>query len=420
MQRVLILATTTSYRADDFRAAAARLGVEPVLATNRCHVLAELWTGDVPIELRDAETAAAAVIDEARLRAYDAIVATDDRTAEVAALAQAALGQLGNAPAAARTAGNKRLLREALQRHGVRTPRHQVFSFVPGESPDMIARRLRYPVVLKPLLLSASRGVMRADDAAEFVVAWRRLVALLATPEVGVTQRAEPDGRRVLVEEFVSGVEVAIEAILRRGELTVLAIFDKPDPHAGPFFEETIYVTPSRHSAELQAALAEATGAAARAIGLTEGPVHAELRVGADGKPYVIEVAARSIGGLCARTLRFGLDGVSLEEVVLSAALGRPLPTLHMATAAGVMMIPIPRAGVLGEVTGIEQARAVPLVEDVAITALPGRILVPLPEGHAYLGFVFARGPTPAAVEEALRRAHAHLHFAITATLPKI
>ncbi len=411
-KRVLILATTSSYRADDFAAAAARLDVEAVLATNRCHVLAELWSGAVPIELRDAEAAASAVVAEAHERHYDAIVATDDRTAEVAALAQRALGHVGNSPAATRIAGNKRLLRETLQSGGVATPGHQTFAI--EDDATAAARNVPYPCVLKPLLLSASRGVMRADDPAGFVVAWRRLSALLRQPEQAAISG---DGQRILVEAFVPGVEVAVEGILQHGALTVLAIFDKPDPLDGPFFEETIYITPSRLPSDVQAAIASATASAAKAMGLSDGPVHAELRV-REGRPVVIEVAARSIGGLCARTLRFGLAGASLEELVLKGALGLSLGPVQTNGAAGVMMIPIPRAGVLGQVHGVADAFLVPLIEDVAITVEPGRVLVPLPEGHTYLGFIFARGSDAADVEAALRKAHACLGFEITSTLP--
>jgi biotin carboxylase len=269
--------------------------------------------------------------------------------------------------------------------------------------------------VVKPLLCSASRGVIRADDEASFVAAWKRLRALLETPALRAV--ADPDGHRILVERFVAGPEVAVEGLLRDGQLTVLALFDKPDPLEGPFFEETIYVTPSRHPVPLQRAVAMVTQRAARAIGLHEGPIHAELRLSLDG-PVVLEVAARSIGGLCARTLRFGLGDASLEEIVLRHALGLELGPLDRRGAAGVMMLPIPKGGVFQSVAGADDARAEPLVEDVAITAKEGQVLVPLPEGNAYLGFLFARGDDPASVEQALRRAHAHLSFTITPTLP--
>ena len=426
--RVLVLSSTTSYRTDDFMRAAARLGVEAVLGTNRCHELAALWPreafgGSVPIEFRHEAEAADVIVREHARAPFSAIVPTDDPTADIAARAAERLGLRGNPVGAATTARNKRLLRVALRAAGVASPRFRAYE--EGDEPARVWRELaadgwRAPVVVKPLLCSASRGVIRADDAASFAAAWQRLHALLQTPALRAVE--DPDGHRVLVESFVPGAEVAVEGLLSDGALTTLALFDKPDPLDGPFFEETIYVTPSRHAPELQRAIARETAAACAAIGLRHGPVHAELRL-APGGPVVIEVAARSIGGLCARTLRFGLGAASLEELVIANALGRELGPDDLsgrAGAAGVMMIPIPKGGVLGEVRGVEAARAVPLVEDVQVTARAGEVLVPLPEGAAYLGFLFARGETPAAVEQALRNAHARLAFEITPLLPKL
>jgi biotin carboxylase len=274
---------------------------------------------------------------------------------------------------------------------------------------------VRYPCVLKPLVLSASRGVIRADDAAGFVTAFARVAAILADPEV----RALGEGtEQILVEDFVPGTEVALEGLLTDGILTVLALFDKPDPLDGPFFEETIYVTPSRLPEATQRTITEVTARAALALGLTDGPIHAELRLRSAGAapapaPMVLELAARSIGGLCSRTLRFG-TGLTLEDIILRRALDLPIASLERErAAAGVMMIPIPRAGVLEKVTGLEVAGAMPQVEDVTISAHPGETLVPLPEGHRYLGFIFARAATPAEAEQALRAAHAALDFVI-------
>ncbi|HEY7956977.1 MAG TPA: ATP-grasp domain-containing protein [Polyangia bacterium] len=438
MKRVLLLASTTSYRLDDFAAAARRLGVEAVIGIDRCHQLAEIWDrekfgGSLPVELRESARAAQQIVAEARVHPFDALIATDDPTAEIAALAARELGLPGNAPEAARTARNKRLMRDALFAARVPSPRHQVFPLdAPPDAP-------RFPCVLKPLLCSASRGVMRADDPAGFRAAWQRLVALLETPALRAVE--DPDGHQILVEDFVPGAEVAVEGVLTSGRLRVLAIFDKPDPLDGPFFEETLYITPSRHSETEQARIAEVTAAAARAIGLVEGPIHAELRLSPSGldigeasgasrgaseeavptrMPVLIEIAARSIGGLCARTLRFGLGEASLEEIVLRHALGDELgaaDVLARSGAAGVMMIPIPKGGVFHQALGVEAAREVPLIEDVVISAQAGQVLVPLPEGHAYLGFLFARGEAPEAVEAALREAHRRLAFRIAPTL---
>jgi biotin carboxylase len=292
------------------------------------------------------------------------------------------------------------------------------------EDPSDIADRTRFPCVVKPLRLSASRGVIRANTAAQFVAAFERVKRILE--RAGCEMRdagsgEHPAHRSILVEEFVSGAEYALEGLLTGGELRVLALFDKPDPLDGPYFEETIYVTPSRLPHDAQQAIAACAERAATALGLREGPVHAELRHNERG-PWLIELAARPIGGRCSAVLRFGTGesglgtGVSLEEIVLRHALGIPIVSVERErAAAGVMMIPVPGAGVLREVRGIAAAGAVPLVESVEITAHPGESLVPWPEGSRYPGFIFARGETPAAVEAALRAAHRQLGFVLAA-----
>jgi biotin carboxylase len=268
-----------------------------------------------------------------------------------------------------------------------------------------------YPCVIKPLSLSASRGVIRADDAAQFVAAFQRLVAILQRPDVALSARRST--REILVERFIPGSEVAVEGLLTNGQLRVLALFDKPDALDGPFFEETIYVTPSRFPIAVQDAIASCIAEVASALGLRHGPIHAELRVNEQG-PWMLEIAPRSIGGLCSRTLRFA-NGLSLEELLLRHALGFDVQALaRERSAAGVMMIPIPQAGILRQVTGQEDATRVAGIEDLRITIPVGQAVVPLPEGSQYLGFLFARGDTPAAVESALREAHRRLTFVIT------
>jgi biotin carboxylase len=260
------------------------------------------------------------------------------------------------------------------------------------------APTLPYPLVLKPLDRAGSTGVIRVDDADAAAEAMTRI------------RRIIDDERGVLLaERFVQGVEVSVEGLLRDGELEVLAVFDKPDPLDGPYFEETIYVTPSRLGADVLDDVARLTADGCRAMGLVEGPVHAEARIDRRGRPFLIEVAARSIGGLCARALTFGA-GVSLEELILRHALGLPLDDLERAPgASGVMMLPTPGNGVLREVTGRDDARAVPGIGGLEITIPPGREVRTLPEGDRYLGFLFARGETPAAVEAALREASSRL-----------
>jgi biotin carboxylase len=299
---------------------------------------------------------------------------------------------------AALAARDKHRQRELLAKAGVPVPRFLLKRLT--DDPREVGKAITYPCVLKPLRLSASRGVIRANNATEFVTAHARLKAIVCDAD-----------ENYLIEEFIPGYEVALEGLVMNRRLHVLALFDKPDPLDGPFFEETIYVTPSTIPAGLQATIVQCAERAIRALEITEGPVHAELRYNERGA-FVIELAARPIGGRCSAVLRFGTS--SLEEIIVRHALGMPIPSLQRERlAAGVMMIPIPGAGALQEVRGVAEAKAVPLIEDVQITAHPGEMLVPFPEGSRYPGFIFARGETPAVVETALREAHRRLTFVI-------
>lgn len=408
MARLLLLVPTTSYRIGDFLAAAGRLGVEVAVGSNRRQVLERYSDGrTVTLNFRRPDKALRQIVDYAGRYPLAAIVGIDEETTVLAARAAQALGLAHNAPGSVAASANKHHFRTMLAEAGLPSPGFALVAR--AEDTAAAARGIRYPSVLKPLTLAASRGVIRVDDPAGFVAAFRRIGAILdgLNDELGA---AESD--HILVEDYIPGVEVALEGLLVGGRLNVLAMFDKPDPLEGPYFEETIYVTPSRLAAVDQAAVVAATGAAITAVGLSEGPVHAELRLGPDG-PVVIELAARSIGGLCARTLRFG-TGIGLEDLILRHALGLSLPTLSRERQpAGVMMIPIPKAGQLAAVHGLERARAMRGIEDVTITIPLGQRLVPLPEGNRYLGFLFARAATPKAVEAALRRAHSALDFEI-------
>ena len=453
--RVLLLCATTSYRTEDFIAAARHLGVEAVVGSDRCHVLADVLDfrdGSLALDFRHPDTAVDQIVAAAGEggRPFDALIPTNDATAVIASQAARRLGLDSNPPEAAYTARNKLRMRQALARAGVPCPRFISFPMTLDATAAEadVARTIGYPCVLKPLLLSASRGVIRADDAASFALALGRLRALLETPELRAQADVDPAGAEVLVERFVPGREVALEGVLVAGQLHTLALFDKPDPLDGPYFEETLYVTPSRLPPAVQAAVSAVTAQATRAMGLVSGPVHAELRLapraqatgaaGAAGEPAppaiaVIEVAARTIGGLCARTLRFSLGenpsdgrpagpdataGPTLEALVLGMALGLyDTPPPRQGGAAGVMMLPVPGAGVLQGVTGVDPARAVPGIVELTMTTRVGEKLVPLPEGASYLGFLFARAPTPEAVEAALREAHARLRFEIAPLL---
>ena len=412
MDRLLLLLPTTTYRTQAFLDAARKLDVELdiVCGSERANALeSKVPTGLLTLDFSDPARAAAVAEEFHRRRPITAVVAVDDLTTVAAAAIAERLGIAANSVSAATTARNKLAQRSCLRAAGVPVPRFWTISL--GADLDAAARQVEYPCVLKPLALSASRGVIRADDPAQFVAAARRIERILSREGGAVTGLIPIT---VLCEQFVPGAEVALEGLMVGGALHPLALFDKPDPLDGPFFEETLYVTPSRLPAETQEAIASTTARAAKALGLHDGPIHAELRVNPAG-PWILEVAARSIGGLCSRALRFGTD-TSLEEVILRQALGRPIHTLDRERrAAGVMMIPIPRAGRLRGISGRESAERVPGIEEVAITIHVGQEVVPLPEGSQYLGFIFARAETPAEVEAALRGAHARLHFEIEA-----
>jgi len=383
-----------------------------MVGSKRANVLPDPHTaGFLPLNLDDPDEAVRAAVEFAETTSIDAVIGVDDNTTVLATVIAAALGLPHNSVASVSAARNKHLLRDLLRQHGVPVPNFTLFSI--DDDPQALADTITFPCVVKPLVLSASCGVIRANHEAEFVAAFRRVKALLTKLGLVATDDA---ARKILVEDFVPGREVALEGLLTNGKLRVLALFDKPDPLDGPFFEETLYVTPSRLPANVQVEIASCAAKAARALGLCEGAIHGELRVNDDGI-WVIETAARSIGGRCSRTLRFAA-GMSLEELILRHALRMDLPSLdHEQEPAGVMMLPIPRAGILSEVRGQERALAVPGIEELAITAQPGQELVPLPEGTRYLGFLIARGDTPEAVEAALREAHSKLELVIGETV---
>ena len=358
--------------------------------------------GGLRVDLGDHEAALASIRAAARSEGgFAAVVAPDDATVELAGKVASALGLAGNPPGAARLSRRKDLARARLAAAGVRVPEFRVVDL--RRPLDLTG--IPFPCVVKPVAMSASRGVIRADRPGELAAAIERVRAIVAGA------RDEDERSRLLVESFVPGPEVAVEGLLGDGRLEVLAIFDKPDPLDGPFFEESIYVTPSRLGRAAEERITECVRRAVAAFGLVTGPVHAELRWHA-GEAWLLEAAARTIGGECSRLLRFSA-GHGLEEVVLAAAMGRSLPRGLASPAAGVMMLPTPGAGTLRRVEGVLDALGVPGVDEVSISAGTGVELVPLPEGGAYLGYVFARGETPGDVERSLREAAGRLRIVI-------
>jgi hypothetical protein len=418
MRRVLLMAATTGYQTRAFEQAASALGVELVYATDRCHILADPWRDRaIAIRFDDEPASVERVVAQGVEMAIDGILAVGDRPTVIAALVAGRLGLRFHTAAGAATARNKLQMRERLRGAGLLTPWFQAVDSSTGTA------AVSYPCVIKPLDLSGSRGVIRADDPASFAGAWARAATIVASARRD-GGAASTGAVTLLVEGFIPGREFAVEGVMRAGALQTLAIFAKPDPLDGPFFEETIYLTPPSLADAEQRAIIDIVAAAAVALGLSDGPIHAECRVN-DRGVFVLEVAARPIGGLCARALRFvpadGQPGpalISLEELLLRHALGETTTGWRReAAASGVMMMPIPHRGYFRGVTGLAAARGVSHIEDVVVTAKPGQLLVPLPEGASYLGFIFARASGGAEVDGALRASHACLDFTVTREL---
>lgn len=398
MPRLLLLFPAAGYANQDFVDAAARLNIELVTCADYCHRLAPDWglspLMSVPF---DQPEVALPQVMRALTHPVDAVLAVDDHGLALAAALRLALDLPGNPPEAVARLTDKLHFRQLQQRAGLL---HPEFAVIQSSHTDPTPLP-EFPVVVKARRLNASRGVIRADDAQQLADALKQVQRIQSR----VLRDADTLG--MLVERFIPGVEVAMDGVLTRGELQPLAIFDKPDPLDGPTFEETLYITPSRLPAATQRDLLAAVQGACEAAGLTEGVVHAEARINAAGV-WLLEIAPRGIGGLCGRVFTTTL-GMNSAEIILRHALGLPVPACDDALAAGVMMIPIPVNGILDSVEGVAAARAVPQITGIEITAQPGQIMAPPPEGAAYLGFIFSRAATPQAVEAALRAAHAAL-----------
>ncbi len=408
MAHLLLLLPSMSYRGEAFIEAANKVGVFLTIGGDAPpDFLQQAPESFLQLDLYNATAAVATVVEFAKTSPIDVVLGVNDGTAVLASTISEALGLSTNSIASVRAASNKQTMRSLLQQAGLPCPNFLVVEI--DEKPEHITPQVTFPCVLKPLTLSGSCGVIRADDPESFQNAFSRINHLLQSID-----RPEQDlaGRQILIEDFIPGIEVALEGLLTKDTFHPLALFDKPDPLDGPYFEETIYVTPSRLPPDIQTRISEWLAKAARAIGLREGPVHGELRIN-DQDIWVIEVAARSIGGKCSRMLEFG-TGKSLEELILLHALGQELPSLDLTKkAGGVMMIPIPQEGILERIKGQNEAKQVTGVEELVMTAEPGDLLIPLPEGKRYLGFILARGSTPEEVEETLRESHRQLTVVI-------
>jgi Biotin carboxylase len=416
---ILLFASKLGYQTRSFDAAARRLGIRLAFVTDRCHELSNPWGDDALAVRFDApEHAAGRALQEFRKRHFDGVIALGDRPTIAAAYTARGLGLAANHPVAVEACHNKLRMREVFRDAGLASPWFRAFALSPEPEPALLG--IKYPCVIKPMSLSASQGVMRADNRDDFLAAISRLKHLFERPEL--RSQREADFSQAVVEDYIPGAEVAVEGILIDGAFKLLAIFDKPDPLEGPFFEETIYVTPSRLSAQQQEAIRRSVENAARAIGLSHGPAHAEFRINEHGV-WPVEIAPRPIGGLCARSLEFcsadHRNLISLEELILRHAIGEDISGWQREElASGVMMIPVPASGMLESVSGIEDAKHVRGVTEIEITARIRDTILAWPEGSSYLGFIFAKAETAKDVEDAVRSAHSRLRFNVKETLP--
>lgn len=418
-KRALLLAATTGYQTRMFAEAAEHMGVDLVYATDRCDQLEDPWQDDaIPIRFHEEWRSVDTILKVAEQRPFDAILAVGDRPTVIAAHLARQLGLPHHPPEAAAASRDKRLMRAKLKGAGLPVP---AFTTVPvAVDISHIAHSVSYPAVIKPTVLSASRGVIRVDDPVSLATAFARVRRLLSSPEI--RELRDPEADVVQIEDYIPGHEYAVEAMLEHGQCRILTIFDKPDPMDGPFFEETVYVTPSRAPEQVQRQIAATVASAAAALGLYHGPIHAECRVNARGV-FILEIAARPIGGLCAKALRFERNGLSIsfEQFLLGHALREPTASWQREPrASAVMMVPIPKSGVFRRVDGVEAARDVAHVEEIHITAKPDQRLLALPEGASYLGFIFARAERPEQAERAVRDAHSRLQFTIDPLLEVI
>ena len=409
---VLLLIPSHSYRTSDFMRAASDLDISVIVGIDTEFIINADQQNVIALNFSDPEEAAEAISEFRPDISLDAILAVDDAGTLVAAKASQMLELPHNSVSSVELTRDKYALRVALSRSKLPSPGYKLFEATQSQDElEHIADSIEYPVVLKPRGLSGSQGVIRANTSIEFIDGFNRIKKILKLE----SSRDECDAdllTTILVEDYVPGPEFAIEGVLDKGNLTVLALFDKPDPLVGPFFEETIYVTPTSYPDDVQSQIISTVQSACGALGLTHGPVHAEVRLDGD-KVFLIDLAGRSIGGQCARTLSFG-SGLSLEEIILTHAVGDDINQLNReSSAAGVMMIPIPAAGIFQKVSGVDRAEKISGIESVSIVPTSGDELIPLPDGNEYLGFIFAKGTTAQIVEKSLREAHNQLDFQI-------
>jgi len=405
--RFLLIAQPNSYRIAPYIQAAQRMGLEVLIASRGEHSLVSEVNAGLHIDLDDLDASLELILKHARNQPFVGVLGSDDSTVELAARVAEKLALPHNIPAAAKLTRRKDLARAHLALAGCPVPIHCLIDLSKPLQKQMAG--LPWPCVIKPLNLSASKGVIRANNADEFIAACERTKKIIADAS------DEFERNHVLIEDYIDGIEVAFEGYLHEGQLHNLVLFDKPDPLIGPYFEETIYVTPSQLDASTQLKITQRVEQACQAYGLTTGPVHAELRLD-DRDAWILEVASRTIGGDCARSLDQGNE-FNLEELVVSLAIGKPLESKPPQEARGVMMMPIKQSGILRRVEGLPAARKVNHVKKVDIIIREGNELVALPEGNQYPGYIFATADTRQQVIDALRQSYDELNFVVAPTI---
>jgi biotin carboxylase len=400
-KRLLLISHHNSYRIAAYIKAAKNLGLDVTIASQGKHSLVTEVANGIHIDFDDIDSAMHEILKANQIHAFAGILGSDDQTVELAAHTAKALNLPHNPPQAAQFSHRKDLARAQLSLAGCPVPIHCLLDLNRPIQKQMAG--LPWPCVLKPLNMAASRGVIRVDNEDDFLLACERLRPIVATSQ------GEFEQSHVLIEEYIDGIEIAYEGFLYRGELNTITIFDKPDPLVGPYFEETIYVTPSTLSADLQQNIKSVLQNACNAYGLTTGAVHAECRIDLDNNIWILEIASRTIGGDCARIL--DNENFGIEELAIMLAIEQPVEANMPDKARGVMMIPIREHGLLKRIEGLLDANKVEGIDKIDIIISEGHELVPLPEGNQYLGYIFATGDTPGMVTAAIREAYAHLKF---------
>ena len=400
-KRLLLISHHNSYRIAPYIKAAKNLGLEVTIVSEGKHSLVSEVANGIHVDFHDTESTLETILKEDRKKPFAGILGSDDQTVELAARAAQVLKLPHNPPQAAQCSSRKDLARAQLALAGSPVPIHRLLDLTKPISKQMAG--LPWPCVLKPLNMSASRGVIRANNEVEFLTACERLRPIIASAT------GEFEQSHLLIEDYIDGIEIAYEGYLHRGALNTITIFDKPDPLVGPYFEETIYVTPTALSEDLQKSLKSVIQKACEAYGLTTGAVHAECRIDEEDKVWILEIASRTIGGDCARIL--DNDNFGVEELAISLAIDEPLEVKTAELARGVMMIPIREKGLLRRVEGLLEARRIKHIDKIDIIIPEGHELVPLPEGNQYLGYIFASAKSPQQATAAIREAHALLEF---------